>query len=77
MSRVGVNYILEEKLVYVSLIEQGVFKQLGVDIIPLPSDEVDIDYTHVPKFLKNVFYCKWWDIDEHKSIKLIKKIISQ
>ena len=57
--------------------EQGVFKQLGVDIIPLPSDEVDIDYTHVPKFLKNVFYGKWWDIDENKSIKLIKKIISQ
>ena len=57
--------------------EQGVFKQLGVDIIPLPSNEVDIDYTHVPKFLKNVFYGKWWDIDENKSIKVIKKIISQ
>jgi len=54
-----------------------VFKQLGVDIIPLPSNEVDIDYTHVPKFLKNVFYGKWWDIDENKSIKVIKKIISQ
>jgi len=57
--------------------EQGVFKQLGVDIIPLPSNEVDIDYIHVPKFLKNVFYGKWWDIDENKSIKVIKKIISQ
>lgn len=57
--------------------EQGVFKQLDVDIIPLPSNEVDIDYTHVPKFLKNVFYGKWWDIDENKSIKVIKKIISQ
>ena len=57
--------------------EQGVFKQLGVDIIPLPSNEVDIDYTHVPKFLKNVFYGKWWDIDENNSIKVIKKIISE
>ena len=57
--------------------EQGVFKQLGVDIIPLPSNEVDIDYTHVPKFLKNVFYGKWWDIDENKAIKVIKKIISE
>lgn len=55
--------------------EQGVFKQLGVDIIPLPSNEVDIDYTHVPKFLKNVFYGKWWDIDENKALKIIKKII--
>lgn len=57
--------------------EQGVFKQLGVDIIPLPSNEVDIDYTHVPKFLKNVFYGKWWDIDENKALKIIKKIISE
>ena len=57
--------------------EQGVFKQLGVDIIPLPSNEIDIDYTYVPKFLKNVFYGKWWDIDENKSIKIIKKIISE
>ena len=57
--------------------EKGVFKQLGVDIIPLPSNEVDIDYTHVPKFLKNVFYGKWWDIDENKAIKVIKKIISE
>ncbi len=55
--------------------EQGVFKQLDVDIIPLPSTEIDIDYTYVPKFLKNVFYGKWWDIDENKSIKIIKKII--
>ena len=57
--------------------EQGVFKQLDVDIIPLPSTEIDIDYTYVPKFLKNVFYGKWWDIDENKSIKIIKKIISE
>ena len=54
---------------------QGVFKQLGVDIIPLPSNEVDIDYTHVPDFLKKVFYGKWWEIDENKAIKVIKKII--
>lgn len=56
---------------------QGVFKQLGVDIIPLPSNEVDIDYTHVPDFLKKVFYGKWWDIDENKALKTIKKIISE
>jgi hypothetical protein len=56
---------------------QGVFKQLGVDIIPLPSYEVDIDYTHVPDFLKNVFYGKWWEIDENEAIKVIKKIISE
>jgi hypothetical protein len=54
---------------------QGVFKQLGVDIIPLPSNEVDIDYTHVPDFLKKVFYGKWWEIDENEAIKVIKKII--
>tara|TARA_B000000477_G_C6089584_1_gene227031 strand:- start:97 stop:924 length:828 start_codon:yes stop_codon:yes gene_type:complete len=57
--------------------EQGVFKQLGVDIIPLLSNEVDIDYTHVPDFLKKVFYGKWWDIDENKALKTIKKIISE
>ena len=56
---------------------QGVFKQLGVDIIPLPSNEVDIDYTHVPDFLKKVFYGKWWEIDENEAIKVIKKIISE
>ena len=55
--------------------EQGVFKQLGVDIIPLPYNEVDIDYTHVPDFLKKVFYGKWWEIDENEAIKVIKKII--
>jgi len=56
---------------------QGVFKQLGVDIIPLPSNEVDIDYTYVPDFLKKVFYGKWWEIDENEAIKVIKKIISE
>ena len=56
--------------------DRGVFKQLGVDVIPLPSNEVDIDYTHVPDFLKKVFYGKWWEIDENESIKVIKKIIS-
>ena len=56
--------------------DQGVFKQLGVDIIPLPSNEVNIDYTHVPDFLKKVFYGKWWEIDENEAIKIIKKIIS-
>src|SRR6056300_56966 len=56
---------------------KGVFKQLGVDIIPLPSNEVDIDYTYVPDFLKKVFYGKWWEIDENKSVKVIKKIISK
>ena len=57
--------------------EKGVFKQLGVDIIPLPYNEVDIDYTHVPDFLKKVFYGKWWEIDENEAIKVIKKIISE
>jgi len=57
--------------------DQGVFKQLGVDIIPLPYSEVDIDYTHVPEFLKKVFYGKWWEINENESIKVIKKIISR
>jgi hypothetical protein len=56
--------------------DRGVFKQLGVDIIPLPSNEVYIDYTHVPDFLKKVFYGKWWEIDENEAIKVIKKIIS-
>jgi len=57
--------------------DKGVFKQLGVDIISLPSNEVDIDYTHVPNFLKNVFYGKWWEIDEKETINIIKKIISR
>ncbi len=57
--------------------DQGVFKQLGVDIIPLPSSEVDIDYTYVPTFLKKVFYGKWWEIDEKETINIIKKIISR
>ena len=57
--------------------DKGVFKQLGVDIIPLPSSEVDIDYTHVPEFLKKVFYGKWWEIDEKETINIIKKIISR
>jgi hypothetical protein len=56
---------------------QGVFKQLGLDIIPLPSSEVDIDYTYVPTFLKKVFYGKWWEIKENEAIKVIKKIISR
>lgn len=53
----------------------GVFKNLGVDIIPLPSNEVSIDYTHVPQFLREVFYGKWWEIDETKSITSIQKLI--
>ena len=57
--------------------DQGVFKQLDVDIIPLPSTEIDIDYTYVPKFLKNVFYGKWLEIKENEAIKVIKKIISR
>lgn len=57
--------------------DQGVFKQLGVDIISLPSNEIDIDYRHVPDFLKKVFYGKWWEIDENEAIKVIKKIISK
>jgi glycosyltransferase involved in cell wall biosynthesis len=56
--------------------DKGVFKQLGVDIIPLPSNEVDIDYTYVPDIHKKVFYGKWWEIDENEAIKVIKKIIS-
>lgn len=53
----------------------GVFKNLGVDIIPLPSNEVSIDYTYVPQFLKEVFYGKWWEIDKTKSITSIQKLI--
>ena len=53
----------------------GVFKNLGVDIIPLPSNEVSIDYTYVPQFLKEVFYGKWWEIDKTKSITIIQKLI--
>jgi len=54
--------------------DQGVFKQLGVDIIPLPSKEVDIDYTYVPDYLKKVFYGKWWEIDENAMIKIITNL---
>lgn len=57
--------------------EQGVFKQLNVDIIPLPSNEIDIDYTHIPDFLKKVFYGKWWEINYNESIKIINNILKK
>jgi glycosyltransferase involved in cell wall biosynthesis len=43
--------------------------------IELPCEEVDIDYTHVPQFLKKVFYGTWWQIDEHKTLGVLRDII--
>ena len=54
---------------------KGVFADLGVDIITLPSTTTNIDYTHVPEFLKQVFYGKWWEVDENESVQIIKSLL--
>lgn len=56
--------------------DQGVFRDIKkfikVPLIPLPSREVPIHYTHVPQFLHKVFYGKWWDVDEDECIKVLR-----
>jgi glycosyltransferase involved in cell wall biosynthesis len=48
--------------------DQGVFidvkKYVNVPWHTIPSKEVPIDYSHVPDFLKKVFYGAWWEVDE-------------
>ncbi len=55
----------------------GVFSDLDVHIIPLPSKEVPIDLTDVPPFLHKVFYGKWWEVDEEETIRIIKDLLGK
>ena len=53
----------------------GVFRDVkSLITVPwhvLPSEEVDIDVTKAPDFLKKVFYKSWWEVDEDKALKVI------
>ncbi len=56
--------------------DQGVFPHIKDETwITLPSREVPIDYTHVPEFLKKVFYGTWWEVDYEKAQELIMSLI--
>jgi GDPmannose 4,6-dehydratase len=55
----------------------GVFRDLGVHIIPLPWKKVPVDLTDVPPFLHKVFYGKWWEIDEEGLMCVIQKCITK
>jgi len=58
--------------------DQGVFRDIknfvNVPWHVLPAREVPIDYTHVPDFLKKVFWGTWWEVDRIKAIELLKTI---
>ncbi len=54
----------------------GVFRDLGVYIIPLPWKKVPINLTDVPPFLHKVFYGNWWEVDEEGTVKVIKDVLS-
>ena len=58
--------------------DQGVFcdikKFVDVPWHVLPAKEVPIDYTHVPDFLKKVFWGTWWEVDRVKALDLLKTI---
>jgi glycosyltransferase involved in cell wall biosynthesis len=43
--------------------------------IELPSKEISIDYTNVPKFLQKVFHGTWWEIDEQEALRIINNLI--
>ena len=56
--------------------DQGVFRHIkDPSWITLPSQEVPIDYTHVPGFLKKVFHGTWWEVDYEKAYELIMSLI--
>jgi glycosyltransferase involved in cell wall biosynthesis len=56
--------------------DQGVFRDIKklVDVpwYTLSSKEVQIDYSEVPLFLRNVFYGSWWEVDDD-----LKEIINK
>ena len=56
--------------------DQGVFVHIkDPSWITLPSQEVPIDYTHVPGFLKKVFHGTWWEVDYEKAYERIMSLI--
>ena len=56
--------------------DQGVFVHIKDESwITLPSNEVPIDYTDVPPFLKRVFHGTWWEVDYEKAYELIMSLI--
>ena len=56
--------------------DQGVFvHNKDPSWITLPSNEVPIDYTEIPDFLKKVFYGTWWEVDYEKAQELITSLI--
>jgi glycosyltransferase involved in cell wall biosynthesis len=58
--------------------DQGVFRDIKKFVnVPwhvLPAQEVPIDYTKVPDFLKKVFWGTWWEVDRLKALELLKSI---
>ena len=58
--------------------DQGVFRDIknfvNVPWHVLPAQEVPIDYTRVPEFLKKVFWGTWWEVDRVKALELLKSI---
>jgi hypothetical protein len=56
--------------------DQGVFVHIkDPSWITLPSQEVPIDYTEVPGFLKKVFHGTWWEVDYEKAQEVIMSLI--
>ena len=56
--------------------DQGVFVHIkDPSWITLPSQEVPIDYTEVPGFLKKVFHGTWWEVDYEKAYEVIMSLI--
>lgn len=55
----------------------GVLSSIKDDTwIDLPCKEVKIDYTKVPHFLTKVFYGTWWQIDQYKTLNVLKGILN-
>ena len=56
--------------------DQGVFVHIkDPSWITLPCQEVPIDHSEVPGFLKKVFHGIWWEVDYEKAQELIMSLI--
>lgn len=56
--------------------DQGVFKDLGVTIVPLPAERVPVSLENVPPYLHEVFYGHWWEVDEERALKVLRTLES-
>ena len=54
----------------------GVLSTLRDDSwIVLPSKEITIDHTNVPKFLQKVFHGTWWQVNDQEALRIINNLI--